>query len=77
MAVETMTTPRSSLPNAYTNITAREIDFVSRFTSNWDALRTIMGIMRPIRKAPGTQLASYKASVEMEDGKVPAGAVIP
>lgn len=77
MAVETMTTPRSSLPNAYTNITAREIDFVSRFTSNWDALRTILGIMRPIRKAPGTQLASYKASVELEDGNVPAGAVIP
>lgn len=77
MAVETMTTPRSSLPNAYTNITAREIDFVSRFTSNWDALRTILGIMRPIRKAPGTQLASYKASVALEDGNVPAGAVIP
>ncbi|MBR3795776.1 MAG: hypothetical protein IKK34_07080 [Clostridia bacterium] len=77
MAVETMTTPRSALPNAYTNITAREIDFVSRFTSNWDALRSILGIMRPIRKAPGTQLASYKASVALEDGNVPAGAVIP
>lgn len=77
MAVETMTTPRSALPNAYTNITAREIDFVSRFSSNWDALRTILGIMRPIRKAPGTQLASYKASVALEDGNVPAGAVIP
>ena len=39
---------------------AREIDFVTRFTDNWDALRTIMGIMRPIRKAPGTKLVSYK-----------------
>lgn len=77
MAVETMTTPRSSLPNEYQNIVAREIDFVTRFTDNWDALREILGIMRPIRKAPGTQLVSYTAKVELEDGNVPAGAVIP
>lgn len=77
MAVETMTTPRSSLPNSFTDITARKIDFVSRFNQNWDALRTIMGISRPIRKAPGTQLVSYKASVALENGEVAAGAVIP
>ena len=77
MAVETMTTPRSALPNVYDNITAREIDFVSRFGSNWDALRDIMGIMRPIRRAPGTQLVSYTASVALESGEVPAGALIP
>lgn len=77
MAVETTTTPRGSLPNAYENITAREIDFVSRFASNWDALRQILGIMRPIRKAPGTALVSYTAEVTLEDGAVPAGAVIP
>lgn len=77
MAVETMTTPRTSLPNEYQNITAREIDFVNRFTDNWEALRNILGIMRPIRKAPGTQLVSYAAKVELEDGNVPAGAVIP
>ena len=40
---------------------AREVDFVTRFNDNWDALRTILGIMRPIRKAPGTKLVSYKA----------------
>lgn len=77
MGVETMTTPRSSLPNAYENITAREIDFVSRFTDNWDALRNILGIMRPIRKAPGTQLVSYTAKVTLEDGDVPEGTIIP
>lgn len=43
---------------------AREADFVTRFADNWDALRNIMGIMRPIRKAPGTKLVSYKASVD-------------
>lgn len=46
--------------------TAREVDFVTRFTENWDALRNILGIMRPIRKAPGTKLISYKA--EMDGG---------
>lgn len=77
MPVETMTTPRTALPNAYENITAREIDFVFRFSSNWGALRDILGIMRPIRRAPGTQLVSYNATVALESGEVPAGAVIP
>lgn len=45
------------------NVIAREVDFVTRFGSNWDQLREIMGIMRPIRKTPGTQLVSYKASM--------------
>lgn len=43
---------------------AREVDFVTRFADNWEALQTILGIMRPIRKAPGTKLVSYKASVD-------------
>lgn len=77
MPVETLTTPRDNLPNVYTDVTAREIDFVSRFGSNWDALRKLLGIMRPIRKAPGTQLVSYTAKVTLTDGAVPAGAVIP
>lgn len=77
MAVESLTTPRNSLPNVYTNVTARELDFVTRFNTNWDALRDILGIMRPIRKAPGTKLISYKTTVDLEEGSVPAGAVIP
>ena len=75
--VESLTNPRDSLPNTYTSVTAREIDFVTRFSDNWDALRDIMGIMRPIRKAPGTQLISYTADVTLEDGDVDPGHVIP
>ena len=75
--VESLTNPRDSLPNVYTNIQAREEDFVSVFNLNWDALRTIMGIMRPIRKAPGTTLVSYTASVALESGDVEPGEVIP
>ena len=75
--VETMTNPRDSLPNVYNNVRAREVDFVTRFNDNWEALRQIMGIMRPIRKAPGTSLVSYTADVALEDGNVEPGHVIP
>lgn len=75
--VESLTNPRDSLPNVYTNVAAREQDFVSVFNLNWDALRKILGVMRPIRKAPGTQLVTYKASVALENGAVDPGEVIP
>lgn len=52
---------------------AREVDFVTRFADNWEALQTILGIMRPIRKAPGTKLVSYKASV---DGTLQGGTAV-
>lgn len=75
--VETLTNPRDSLPNVYTNVTAREVDFVSTFGANWEALRNILGISRPIRKAAGTRLVSYTSSVALESGAVDAGEVIP
>ena len=75
--VESLTNPRDSLPNVYSNVTAREQDFVSVFNLNWDSLRNIHGIMRPIRKAPGTQLVTYTASVALESGDVEPGEVIP
>ena len=75
--VETLTNPRDSLPNVYTAITAREIDFVTRFNDNWEALRNILGIMRPIRRAPGSTLVSYTSDVTLESGNVGPGEVIP
>lgn len=75
--VETLSNPRDSLPNVYTNVTAREVDFVTRFGDNWEALRQLLGIMRPIRKAPGTALISYTADVTLESGAVDPGEVIP
>lgn len=77
MAVETLTTPRTALPNVFTDVDAREKDFVSRFGTSWQALQEILGIMRPIKKEAGTKLVSYTASVELESGEVNPGAVIP
>lgn len=74
---ETMTDPRSALPNVFTDISAREIDFVTRFARNWEALREILGIVRPIEKQAGTVLRSYTASITLESGEVPEGAIIP
>lgn len=75
--VESFSNPRDSLPNVYTNVNARELDFVTRFGQNWEALRNILGVMRPIRKAPGTKLVAYTASVALESGAIDPGEVIP
>ena len=75
--VENLTNPRDSLPNVYTSVNAREKDFVNRFGDNWEALRNILGIMRPIRKTPGTSLVSYTADIALESGSVDPGEVIP
>lgn len=58
-------------------VEARRNDFVTSFAQNWNALREIMGVARPIKKQPGTVLKSYKASLVLEDGKVAEGAKIP
>jgi len=57
--------------------TAREVDFVTRFAKNWQHLRDIMGIMRTIRKTPGTVLKSKYASVILQSGNVEEGNEIP
>lgn len=61
----------------FAQVQAREVDFVTRFSDNWDALRNILGIMRPIRKAPGTKLVSYEAAVTLQSGAVGEGEDIP
>jgi hypothetical protein len=58
-------------------VTARELDFVSRFEANWDHLREILGIMRPIKKMPGAQLKSKYAEGTLQAGTVAEGEDIP
>lgn len=58
-------------------VTAREIDFVTRFERNWEHLRDILGIMRPIKKQPGAILKSKYAEGTLQSGAVGEGEEIP
>lgn len=57
--------------------TARELDFVTRFQNNWEHLREILGVMRPIKKQPGAVLKSKYAEGTLQSGKVGEGEDIP
>lgn len=72
-----MTVKANLTKQANIDASVREIDFVTRFTNNWDALRQIMGIMRPIRKAPGSKLVSSTAKVTLQSNPVAEGDEIP
>lgn len=72
MAVTTNTTTTAQI-----SIQAKEIDLANRFTATWEALTEILGIMRPVRKAPGTKLVSSRATVTLQDGAVAEGDEVP
>lgn len=59
------------------SVTAREVDFVTRFANNWEALREILGIMRPVVKQPGAVLKSKYATVTLQTSPVAEGDEIP
>lgn len=58
-------------------VNPREVDFVTRFSRNWEHLRDILGIMRPIKKSPGTVLKSKYATLTLQDGNIGEGEEIP
>ena len=60
-----MPAPTGMTMNSDIAVAARSIDFVTRFAADWQALRDILGISRPIEKAPGTQLRVKSASVTL------------
>lgn len=59
------------------DLQAKAVDLADRFDANWEALREILGIMRPIRKTPGTRLVSYKATVTMNENPHVEGDEVP
>ena len=65
------------IKSADIQVTARELDFVTRFEANWEHLRDILGIMRPIKKQPGAQLKSKYAEGTLQSGDVGEGENIP
>ena len=58
-------------------VNPREVDFVSRFEQSWEHLREILGIMRPVKKQPGTMLKSKYAAGTLESGNIGEGEEIP
>lgn len=58
-------------------VRAHEIDFVTSFGKNIQALLDILGIIRPIRKANGSVLKTKKVTGTLQDGKVAEGESIP
>lgn len=72
-----MAAPENLIKTNDIAVAAREIDFVQRFTRNWEHLRDILGIMRPIRKQPGTVLKSKYAEGTLQSGQVGEGENIP
>ena len=72
MAVVTNTTTTTDI-----TVNVKELDFVSRFEQIWEALREIMGIMRPVRKTLGTKLVASKATVTLQSGAVAEGDEVP
>ena len=60
-------TPNTITTENFGDLQAKAIDLADRFDQNWEALREIMGVMRPIRKTPGTRLVSYKATVTLNE----------
>ena len=65
------------IKTADVQVTARELDFVTRFEANWEHLRDILGIMRPIKKQPGAQLKSKYAEGTLQPGTIGEGEEIP
>ena len=59
------------------HVRARELDFVTRFERNWEHLRDILGVLRMIKKDPGSTLKSKYAQGTLESGKVGEGEEIP
>lgn len=72
MAVKANTTTTSNI-----NINPREVDFVTRFGMNWQALLEIIGLTNPIKKTPGTKLTAKTVTIELQNGEVAEGDEIP
>jgi len=58
-------------------VTPREIDFVTQFEANWNALKEALGTIRLIKKEAGATLKYKYAEVSLEDGEVEEGEAIP
>ena len=77
LGLQVFAAPNNMTGQAQIQVRAREIDFVTSFGKNMQALLDIMGITRMIKKANGTVLKVKKVTGTLQSGDVAEGDEIP
>lgn len=77
MNLQMFAAPEGLTKTGNIQVKAHEIDFVTSFGKNIQALLDVLGIIRPICKANGSVLKTKKVTGTLKDGKVAEGESIP
>lgn len=77
LGLQAFAAPDGMTGKAQIQVKAREIDFVTSFGKNMQALLDVMGITRMIKKENGSALKTKKATGTLESGDVAEGDEIP
>lgn len=77
LGLQVFAAPDNMTGQAQIQVKAREIDFVTSFGKNLQALLDILGITRMIRKENGSVLKTKKVKGNLKSGDVPEGDEIP
>lgn len=77
LGLQVFTAPEGMTGDAQTRVRAREIDFVTSFGKNMQALLDILGIVRMIKKENRTVLKTKIVRGELKSGEVGEGEEIP
>ena len=77
LGLQVFAAPDNMTGKAQIQVRAREIDFVTSFGKNMQALLDVMGITRMIKKENGSVLKTKKVSGTLKDGDVAEGEEIP
>ena len=77
LGLQVFAAPDNMTGSAQIQVKAREIDFVTTFSKNIQALLDILGIVRMIRKENGTVLKTKKVTGTLQSGNVAEGEEIP
>lgn len=77
LGLQVFAAPENMTGTAQIQVRAREIDFVTSFGQNMQALLDVMGIARMIRKQNGSMLRVRTASGTLQSGDVAEGDLVP
>lgn len=77
LGLQVFAAPDNMTGNVQIQVKAREIDFVTSFGKNLQALLDILGITRMIRKENGSVLKTKTVKGELQSGDVGEGEEIP